>query len=176
MDNRKGVLVAFDETKSKSKVTVEQYILQLYNCSIEYLISQQTFSYIGFKYYRKGDSYDIDVIAKNDIRAELEIGSIGSNYGVMCILDENLLNKYAAYIWKDHFLISGLGMMLNNGDDKHPVNCRLDEDFNVITTRGIKKGESLRIDYGYKDNYPPIPQEILNIRKTLLSPYDKGNN
>lgn len=89
---------------------------------------------------------------------------------IFCILDGGMLNKYAAYIWHDRFIYTGLGMLLNNADNNHPANCELQGN-KIATTRFINAGSSLRIDYGYSSNtYPPIPKEFLDIRKELLTP------
>lgn len=87
------------------------------------------------------------------------------------ITSNDLLNKYAAYIWHDHYIYPGFGLLLNNSDEKHPANC-IFRDGVIETKRAIQPGEFLRIDYCYgKGEYPPIPEEIINIRRELLEPY-----
>lgn len=96
---------------------------------------------------------------------------VDTNKRRLYITSNDLLNKYAAYIWHDNYIYPGLGLLLNNSDEKNPANC-IFRDGVIETKRAIEPGEFLRIDYCYsKDEYPPIPEEIINIRKELLEPY-----
>ena len=148
----------------------EQLILNTYRTTIEYYLSRQPFNFKLFYYPQK--EYDIDIVTIRNIPKNIELENL--RHFTLCVLDNTLLNKYSAYIWRDHFICPRLGMLLNNADEKHPVNCIITDDWRIVTTSEIKSGESLRLDYGYnEDNYPPIPQEIIDIRKELFTNYQK---
>lgn len=150
----------------QNNCSVEQLILNIYKTTIEYYLrSKLTFSFKLL--YNPQKNYDIDIVAIKDMPKNIELENL--RYFTLCVLDNKLLDKYAAYVWRDYFISYRLGMLLNNADKNHPVNCIMTEDWRIVTTNEIKSGESLRLDYGYNENnYPPIPQEIIDIRKKLL--------
>lgn len=93
---------------------------------------------------------------------------VDTNKRRLYITSNDLLTKYAAYIWHDNYIYPGFGLLLNNSDEKHPANCIFRNGM-IETKRAIEPGEFLRINYYYsKDEYPPIPEEIINIRKNVF--------
>ena len=167
-----GVFVNLQATMA-CDCTTEQCILHMYKSAIVCLMQHYN-PCLGIV-YDKNNNYDIDVYAYTDIRRNQELICYLPDSEILYILDEQLRNKYAAYIWYDYFIFPCYGMLLNNADDEHPANCAW--DFNnksiprIVALRDIKKGESLRIDYAYacKNNYPPIPKDIIEIRKNIFS-------
>ena len=142
--------------------STEQLIAWLYKTAIQSLKLYARLLPIGI---RNDSQCGIEIVATRAIPQ----CKVLCECDIFCILDERLLNKYAAYIWYDRFIYTGLGMLLNNADNNHPVNCELQGN-KIVTTRFIDAGHSLRIDYGYSSNtYPPIPKEFLDIRKELLT-------
>ena len=83
---------------------------------------------------------------------------------------KHLIKKYAAYVYKDCYIIEGFGMLLNNKDKYNLENCTFNEKEHVfIATTSIKQGESIRMDYHmHTDDYPPIPKEIKSLRSTMV--------
>lgn len=117
-------------------------------------------------WYAYTENAGIDIYANHFLWAGYTLTD--TNRRRLYIVDEYLLNKYAAYIWHDHYIYPGLGMLLNNADSVVKANCFF-EDGIIKTMRDIQKGEFLRIDYGYKElKYPPIPEEIIKIRQERL--------
>lgn len=81
----------------------------------------------------------------------------------------DLKSKYGAFIWHDDFIMSGFGMLLNNGDSGNKNNCLYDKDKGFIASKNIYPNDSIRIDYKMNtDEYPTIPQEIIHLRSTMV--------
>ena len=122
MNFQQGVLVKLKDT-TEIDCGIEDYILSMYEEFIRNIVKS---THRGIPYrilYDKNNNYDIDIIAGEDMWRGMVIERFHLSSSVLCILDEELRNKYAAYIWKDYFIFSSFGMMLNNSDDKHPANC-----------------------------------------------------
>ncbi len=148
------------ELKGKP-IDIEKEILITYSRAIGCVLDYNRY------WYSYTEDIGIDVCAKDHLWAGYPL--VDTNRLRLYITDEHLLDKYAAYIWHDHYIYPGLGMLLNNADSVVKANCFF-EDGIIKTMRDIQKGEFLRIDYGYKKiQYPPIPEEILAIRKELLN-------
>ena len=144
-------------------IDVEKEILITYWDAIGIVLQGKAF------WYTYSENAGIDIYANQFLWAGYTLAD--TNRRRLYIADEYLLNKYAAYIWHDHYIYPGFGLLLNNSDEKHPANC-IFRDGVIETKRAIEPGEFLRIDYCYgKGEYPPIPEEIINIRRELLEPY-----
>lgn len=168
MDISQGFFVDLNKL-NYYKGSVEYYILDFYENAISYYLDAYSFTPIQIK-FNQYNNFDIDLIAKKDIPKDFIFYKIDT---VLFIKDEQLLNKYAAYIWKDNYILQHEGLLLNNVDELHEENCIFYNNY-IISSKQIKAGESLRIDYKYSNNnYPPIPNEIIEIRKKLLKPYLK---
>lgn len=147
--------------KEKPIIDIEKEILYWYWSALRFNIEFQNL--LKIVYY---DNIGIDICAKQQLPNGYVL--VNTNRCRMYIVDKYILNKYAAYIWHDNYIYNSLGMLLNNFDNNNSINCEFKNGF-IITKRIIEPEESLRIDYGYNINkYPPIPQEIINIRKEFL--------
>lgn len=133
----------------------EKLILNLYKQSIEEIIINPNFNII--KNYT-----GLDIISNIDINKH----SIIINFEIYEIIDYKLIDKYKAYVIKDKFIYKGLGMLLNNKDNKHECNCDIDFNNNtLIAIKNIHKGDILRLCYyNHDEDYPIIPEEIIDIR------------
>lgn len=153
--------------KEKPIPDVEKTILSEYWHAIYDILEQPSYpGRLQLVYFRE---MGIDVKAIRGLWKGYVL--VDTNKRRLYITSNDLLNKYAAYIWHDHYIYPGFGLLLNNSDEKHPANC-IFRDGVIETKRAIEPGEFLRIDYCYgKGEYPPIPEEIINIRRELLGPY-----
>lgn len=141
-------------------IDIEKQILITYWQAIGRVLNGDVF------WYTYTENAGIDIYANKFLWAGYTLAD--TNRRRLYIADEYLLNKYAAYIWHDHYIYPELGMLLNNADSVVKANCFF-EDGIIKTMRDIQKGEFLRIDYGYKElKYPPIPDEIIKIRQERL--------
>lgn len=147
------------EIKGKP-IDIEKEILIAYWQAIGCILNYDRY------WYSYTENSGIDVCANKFLWAGYPL--VNTNHRRLYITDKHLLDKYAAYIWHDHYIYPGLGMLLNNADSVVKTNCFF-EDGIIKTMRDIQKGEFLRIDYGYnKVQYPPTPKEIVTIRKERL--------
>ena len=89
---------------------------------------------------------------------------------IIKIKNNDLIDKYGAYIWNDNYIISGFGMLLNNKDEKNSDNCTYNNiTKSFVASKIILPGDSIRIDYKMNTNeYPPIPEEIIHLRSTMV--------
>lgn len=144
----------------KINVTKESCILALYLYSICKILLDSRFEI-------KNTNLGLDIVANVDIqKGDL----LWKPAFIFKIIPKNLIKKYAAYIYKDCYIIDGFGMLLNNINDGHKENCNFDESTKCfISTVFIKRGTSIRWNYNMKtDDYPPIPKEILSLRSTMV--------
>lgn len=144
----------------KINVTKESCILALYRYSICKILLDSRFEI-------KNTNLGLDIIANVDIqKGDL----LWKPIFIFKVIPKNLIKKYAAYIYKDCYIIDGFGMLLNNIDNKHKENCNFDKSTKCfIATMFIKRGTPIRWDYNMKtDDYPPIPEEILSLRSTMV--------
>lgn len=149
-------IVLNDAMLDKTNVTKESCILALYIYSIHKILLDSRFSI-------KNTNLGLDIIANVDIKkGEL----LWKPTFIFEVIPKNLIKKYAAYIYKDRYIIDGFGMILNNKDKEHKENCIFDEFIKCfMSTTSIKQGDSIRLDYNMKTNdYPPIPKEIISLR------------
>ena len=144
----------------KINVTKEPCILALYLYSICKVFLDQRFEI-------KNTSLGLDIIANVDIqKGDL----LWEPIFIFKVIPKDLIKKYAAYVYKDCYIIDGFGMLLNNIDNEHKENCNFDESTNCfVATTFIKRGNSIRWNYNMKtDDYPPIPKEIISLRSTMV--------
>ncbi len=153
-------IVLNDAMLDKINVTKESYILALYLYSICKILLDPRFDI-------KNTNLGLDVIANVDIKKG---DLLWKPTFIFEIIPKNLIKKYAAYIYKDRYIIDGFGMILNNIDKDHKENCNFDKSTKCfISTTSIKQGDSLRWNYNMKtDDYPPIPEEIISLRSTMV--------
>ena len=145
---------------TNSNVTKESCILALYLYSIHKILLDPRFGI-------KSTNLGLDVITNVDI----EKGDLlWKPAFIFEIIPKNLIEKYAAYIYEDRYIIDGFGMLLNNIDKEHKENCNFDESTKCfVSTASIKRGNSIRWNYNMKtDEYPPIPKEIISLRSTMV--------
>ena len=144
----------------KINVTKESCILALYLYSICKILLDSRFSI-------RNTNLDLDIIANVDIqKGDL----LWKPMFIFKVIPKNLIKKYAAYIYKDCYIMDGFGMLLNNIDNEHKENCNFDKSTKCFTaTTFIKQGTSIRWNYNMKtEDYPPIPEEILSLRSTMV--------
>lgn len=144
----------------KINVTKESYILALYLYSMCKILLDSRFSI-------KNTSLGLDIVANVDIQK----GDLLWEPIFICkVIPKNLIKKYAAYVYRDCYIIDGFGMLLNNIDKNHKENCIFDESTSCfIANSFIRQGTSIRWNYNMKtDDYPPIPEEILSLRSTMV--------
>lgn len=144
----------------KINITKESNILALYLYSIYKILLDSRFSI-------KNTNLGLDIVANVDIRKG---DLLWKPIFIFKIIPKNLIKKYAAYVYKDCYIIDGFGMLLNNIDENHKENCNFDESTKCfISTTSIKQGSSIRWNYNMKtDDYPPIPEEIISLRSTMV--------
>lgn len=153
-------IVLNDVILDKINVTKESCILALYLYSIYKILLDSRFEI-------KNTNLGLDIIANVDIqKGDL----LWEPIFIFRIIPKNLIKKYAAYIYKDCYIIDGFGMLLNNIDKNHKENCIFDKSTNCfIANSFIKRGTPIRWNYNMKTNdYPPIPEEILSLRSTMV--------
>jgi len=153
-------IVLNDAMLDKINVTKESCILALYLYSIYKILLDSRFEI-------KNTNLGLDIIANVDIKKG---DLLWKPTFIFEIIPKNLIKKYAAYIYKDRYIIDGFGMILNNIDKDHKENCNFDKSTKCfISTTSIKQGDSLRWNYNMKtDDYPPIPEEIISLRSTMV--------
>ena len=152
-------IVLNDAMLDKINVTKESCILVLYLYSVYKILLDSRFEI-------KNTNLGLDVIANVDIQKG---DSLWKPMFIFKIIPKNLIKKYAAYVYKDCYIIDGFGMLLNNIDNEHKENCNFDESTKCfISTTSIKQRDSIRLNYNMKtDDYPPIPKEIISLRSTI---------
>lgn len=139
---------------------IEKCILSMYMYSVNCISSDLRFSI-------KKTDIGFDVIANEDIKK----GDVLWNpFLILKVCSKYNIEKYAAYIYNDNYIIDGFGMLLNNKDEYNTENCTFcKESHNFVAITHIKRGESIRMDYCMKTNdYPPIPEEIKSLRSTMV--------
>lgn len=153
-------IVLNDVMLDKINVTKESCILALYLYSICKILLDSRFEI-------KNTNLGLDVIANVDIKKG---NLLWKPTFIFEILPKSLIKKYAAYIYKDCYIIDGFGMILNNIDKEHKENCNFNESTKYfISTASIKQGDSIRWNYNMKtDDYPPIPKEIISLRSMIV--------
>lgn len=153
-------IVLNDAMLDKINVTKESCILVLYLYSICKVLLDSRFSI-------KNTNLGLDIVANVDIRKG---DLLWKPIFIFKVIPKNLIEKYAAYVYKDCYIIDGFGMILNNIDNEHKENCDFEESTNrFIATTFIKRGTSIRWNYNMKTNdYPPIPEEIISLRSTMV--------
>lgn len=138
----------------------EQYLISIYKESIKDILSNNNF-----------------IISNTDIGIDVKSNKLFNRGDIIYtpnkiikLYDVYLINKYGAYVWKDNYIISGLGMLLNNKDEKNKDNCIYDEITKCfVASKIILPGDSIRIDYKMNTNeYPPIPEEFIHLRSTMV--------
>lgn len=140
--------------------TIKKCILSMYTYSINCILSDKRFSI-------RNTNIGFDIIANENIKA----GDIlWSPFLILKVCPKYNIEKYAAYVYNDNYIIDGFGMLLNNKDEYNPENCTFcKESHNFVAITSIKRGESIRMDYRMKTNdYPPIPEEIKSLRSTMV--------
>lgn len=131
-----------------------------------YLESINSVRYHSLLCLRLDESLGIEVVSKCNIEKDTVI----SQSNIYPLTNHKLVDKYASYVWNDMFVITGLGMLLNNKDKFNSENCDFDWKKEVFrTTTRIEKNTPIRLDYRMKsDGYPPIPKEIINLRNKMI--------
>lgn len=138
----------------------EQYLISIYKESIKDILSNNNF-----------------IISNTDIGIDVKSNKLFNPGDILYIPNKiiklsnvYLKNKYGAYVWKDNYIISGLGMLLNNKDEENKENCIYNEITKCFeASKIILPGDSIRIDYEMNtDEYPPIPEEIIHLRSTMV--------
>lgn len=139
---------------------IEICILSMYMYSVNCILSDRRFSI-------KKTDIGFDVIANEDIKKG---DVLWNSLLILKVYSKYIIEKYAAYIYNDYYIIDGFGMLLNNKDEHNKENCTFcKESHNFVATTSIKRGESIRMDYQMKTNdYPPIPKEIKSLRSTMV--------
>lgn len=143
----------------KINVTKESCILVLYLYSICKILLDSRFEI-------RDTNIGLDIIANVDIqKGEL----LWKPAFIFEVIPKNLIKKYAAYVYRDCYIIDGFGMLLNNIDKNYKENCIFEEFTKCfIATTSIKRGDSIRLNYNMKtDDYPPIPKEIIFLRSII---------
>ena len=139
---------------------IEECILNMYKYSIKFILSDSRFVI-------KNSSIGLDIIANQDFKKG---DVLWKPFIILNIPTKTVIKKYAAYVYKDYYIIDGFGMLLNNKDKDNIENCSFDENKqNFVATTSIKQGDSIRWSYNMKtDDYPPIPEEILSLRSAMV--------
>lgn len=139
---------------------IERCILNMYVYSVNCISLDRRFSI-------KKTDIGYDVIANEDIKKG---DVLWNSLLILKVYSKYNIEKYAAYIYNDYYIIDGFGMLLNNKDAYNTENCTFcEESHNFVAITSIKRGESIRMDYRMKTNdYPPIPEEIKSLRSTMV--------
>ena len=147
------------ETKIKSMYwsALHSYVNNLY-INYDYRHSLRCF----YDEVYGADLYALEKIPKGTCLFDISESSL-------FIIDPELQNKYAAYIWHDNYICPLAGMIVNNIDNDFPIsNCAFDGS-KFVTTETLLPGNRLRTNYNIESSYPPIPEEFIEIRKSIFN-------